>query len=97
VNIGKDKIDSGWLDKGDYPNMSSISKEDFDYENGQSAVKFFQKLKREKGTWDWDGCVRERAEPYELTDGEPVQGVKDSLFTMYLAPDEPDSGGYYNS
>lgn len=97
VNIGTDKIDSGWLDKGTYPNMSSISKENFDFDNGQSIMGLFDELKKKKGSWAWDGCVRERAEPYELTDDSPVQGDKETLFTPYLAPDEPDSNNGGNS
>ncbi|WP_172653283.1 vWA domain-containing protein [Methyloceanibacter caenitepidi] len=98
VNVGSDKINEDWLDKGEYPNMSSISKENFDFENGESILAFFEKLKRKRSSWAWDGCVRERAEPYELTDATPVQGNKETLFTPYLAPDEPDedNGGSYN-
>jgi len=90
VNIGTDNIDSGWLDKGVYPNMSSISKENLDFRNGESVLGLFDELESKKGSWAWDGCVRERAEPYELTDDPPVAGDKETLFTPYLAPDEPD-------
>ncbi|ODR99921.1 hypothetical protein AUC68_02005 [Methyloceanibacter methanicus] len=55
-------------------------------------------LKSRRNSWAWQGCVRERADPYELTDATPAQGDRDTLFTPYLAPDEPDddNGGSYN-
>ena len=45
VNIGTDKLKSGWLDKGKYPNMSPVAKEDFDYSNGQSALTLYDDLR----------------------------------------------------
>lgn len=101
VNVGADKINEAWLDKGEYPNMSSISKENFDFEDGESVLELFEKLKRKRSSWAWNGCVRERAGVYELTDATPVRGnreTRETLFTPYLAPDEPDddNGGSYN-
>ena len=95
VNIGTDKLNSGWLDKGKYPNMSVIAKEDLDFDSGQSALTLYDDLKKEKSSWAWSGCVRERDDPYELTDDAPVSSA--TLFAPYLAPDEPDDKGYANS
>jgi len=96
VNIGTDKLNSGWLDKDKFPNMSSIAKEDFDFKNGESLLTLYDDLKRKKGTWSWSGCVRERDGLYELTD-DPPTNVDVTKWAPYLAPDEPDTGGYYNS
>jgi len=63
VNVGTDKKDSGWIDTATYPNNSAIAKEDFAYTNGQNAFTLLSDLGE-----NWSGCVRERAEPYELTD-----------------------------
>ncbi len=88
VNIGADKKDSGWIDTRA---KSAISYEDF--KSGVNAFDLYDDLRNRK----WAGCVRVRAEPYELTDDPPRSGVSASLFAPYLAPDEPDSGGYLNS
>lgn len=85
VNIGTDKLNSGWLDKDKYPSMSAIATEDFDFSSGQSVLTLYDDLTNRS----WAGCVRERAEPYELTDDPPESGA--TLFTPYLAPDEPDT------
>jgi len=92
VNIGTDKINSGWLDKATYPNNSNIAKEDFAFSNGQSVLKLYDQIKNRK----WAGCVRERAEPYDLTDDPPGSSAA-SKWVPYFAPDEPDpsTGTYY--
>lgn len=95
VNIGKSHENSGWLDKGTYPNMSDIAKEDHDFENGENVFDLIKGLKNTS----WSGCVRERGGSYELTDDAPSSGARDSLFAPYFAPDEPDwdhdDGNYY--
>ena len=87
VNIGTSNKSSDWLDKGSYPNMSDIAKEDHKFKDGENAWDLMDDLKNTS----WNGCVRERGGSYELTDDEPAQGVKASLFAPYFAPDEPDS------
>jgi Flp pilus assembly protein TadG len=89
VNIGSDKLNSGWLDKATYSaaNASShpIAFEDFDKTNGVSALAMYSKINR-----SWSGCVRERAgNAYELTDEPPSSGTPASLWVPYFAPDEP--------
>ena len=92
VNIGTDKLNSGWLDKDKYPDMSPVAKEDFDYSNGQSALTLYDDLRNRK----WSGCVRERADPYALTDDPPTD-VAATRWAPYFAPDEPDTGNYANN
>jgi len=46
VNIGTDKLNSGWLDKATHPNTSKIAKEDHKFSNGQSILKLFDDLHR---------------------------------------------------
>lgn len=84
VNIGTDKLDSGWLDKASHPNTSNIAKEDHKFSNGQSILQLFDDLQ----STSWGGCVRERAGAYELTDDAPSS--TNSKFAPYFAPDEPD-------
>lgn len=84
VNIGTDKLDSGWLDKATYPNTSDIAKEDHEFSSGQSVLTLFNDL----NNTSWGGCVRERGGAYELTDDTPSS--TSSKFALYFAPDEPD-------
>lgn len=93
VNIGADKIDSGWLDKATYSaaNASShpLAFEDLDKTNGMSALELYKKVNK-----SWTGCVRERTgSAYELTDAAPGSGTPASLWVPYFAPDEPDTSG----
>ena len=103
VNIGSDKLNSGWLDKATYSaaNASThpIAFEDLDTTTGMSALALYSKIGK-----SWNGCVRERAgNVYELTDAPPNSSTPASLWVPYFAPDEPDttsatcsSSGYCN-
>jgi Flp pilus assembly protein TadG len=97
VNVGTANKNATWLDKGTYPNMSNVAKEDHNFNNGENAWELMKDLKNTS----WNGCVRERGGSYELTDDEPNQGVKNSLFAPYFAPDEPDwdhdDGNWYSN
>lgn len=86
VNVGSDKKNEDWLDTNA---KSQVAREDFG--NGVKPFDFFDKLRRKRSSWDWEGCVRERAgSAYELTDATPNTTYSDSLFAPYFAPDEPD-------
>lgn len=89
VNVGTGNQNSGWIDTATYPNNSSIAKEDFGFTNGQSAFTLYSQLKNRT----WAGCVRERAEPYELTDDPPTS--TSTKWAPYFAPDEPDNSSSY--
>lgn len=86
VNVGADNLDSGWIDTRTYPHMSSVAKEDFDFRNGESALTLYDDLRNR----EWTGCVRERAEPYELTDDPPGSAAA-TKWAPYFAPDEQDT------
>ena len=93
VNIGSDKINSGWLDKATYSAGNATSRpiafEDLDKTNGVSALSLYSKIGK-----SWTGCVRERdGAAYELTDAPPSSGTPASLWVPYFAPDEPDTSG----
>ena len=85
VNVGTDKRNSGWIDTATFPNNSAIAKEDFAFILGQSAFTLLNDLGE-----DWSGCVRERAEPYELTD-DPPGATAATKWAPYFAPDEPNT------
>jgi Flp pilus assembly protein TadG len=84
VNVGTDKQGSGWIDTATYPNNSAIAKEDNAFTNGQNAFSLLTSLNR-----TWSGCVRERANPYELTDDAPGTAAA-TKWAPYFAPDEPN-------
>jgi Flp pilus assembly protein TadG len=92
VNIGSDKLNSGWLDKNTYSAANAaadpIAFEDYN-SNGisnLSALNLYTKVGK-----SWSGCVRERGDAYELTDDPPSSGTPATQFVPYFAPDEPDS------
>ena len=86
VNIGADKLNSGWLDKDA---KTKISWEDF--KSGVKVLDLYDDLTNRK----WDGCVRERGGSFELTDDPPTSNSR--RWAPYLAPDEPDIGNYENN
>ena len=97
VNIGSDKLNSGWLDKATYSSSNASSHplafEDLDKTNGVSALSLYGKVGK-----SWGGCVRERnGSAYELTDAPPNSGTPASLWVPYFTPDEPDTSGYANN
>jgi Flp pilus assembly protein TadG len=94
VNIGTDKIGSGWLDEA---GASLLQTEDIDLPLGQTLLGLVGQI----ANVGWSGCVRARRDGYDLTDIAPSPAVAETLFVPYFAPDEPGagdgpSGGYTN-
>jgi len=73
----------------DFNGLSSVSGEDFE---GNTNV---MDLYNDMGI-SWNGCVRARPSGYDLTDALATPIIPDTLFPVYLAPDEPD-GRYRNN
>jgi len=105
VNIGSNKLNSGWLDKATYTaaaaSADSIPFEDLTKTAGVSPLNLYSPTGVTNRSWA--GCVRERSSgagsPYELTDDAPNAGTPATLWAPYFAPDEPDSSsgtGYSN-
>jgi Mg-chelatase subunit ChlD len=105
VNIGFDKINSGWLDTRGYSAAnaaaSAIPFEDLDQVAGISPLKLysgnsFSSPGTSLANRQWLGCVRERSggagAPYELTDDPPSAGTPATLWAPYFAPDESGGG-----
>jgi Flp pilus assembly protein TadG len=57
----------------------------------------FDKLKADKSTVKWAGCVEMRAGTYELSDAAPNSSIPNSLYVPYFAPDEPDTDSVYTN
>jgi len=86
VNVGAALRGAAWLDEA---NPSALNHEQIDDDTDdtfRSLFEIFDALEL-----PWHGCVRARAEPYELTDDPPVAGNADTLFTPYFAPDEMEN------
>ena len=103
VNIGSDKLNSGWLDKATYTaadaSADSIPFEDLTTTANMGPLKLYSPTGLTNRSWS--GCVRERSSgganpPYELTDAPPDAAVPATLWAPYFAPDEPDSSSGTN-
>jgi len=86
VNIGADKLGSGWIDTAA---QSPIAWEDF--QPGVNVLDLYAQLTNRS----WNGCVRARAAPHDTQDDPPLAGVPDTLWAPYFAPDEPDFSWLY--
>ena len=83
VNVGAGFANASWIDTA---GSGSLTRENLDVPSGQGLPYLFSRLKNNP----WAGCVRQRAEPYDLQDIAPTPAIPDTLFTPYFAPDEPD-------
>lgn len=105
VNIGSDKINSGWLDTRFYSAANATANpipfEDLDQVAGTSPLKLYSGNSFSSATTSltnrqWAGCVRERSggagAPYELTDDAPSAATPATLWAPYFAPDESGAG-----
>jgi Flp pilus assembly protein TadG len=101
VNIGTDKLNSGWLNKLTYSSSNNtkdpIPFEDFDNVSGISPLNFYKGGSKGLSNKSWAGCVRERGGVYELTDDAPSSGTPAMQWAPYFAPDEPDTGDFDNN
>ncbi len=85
VNIGADKLNSGWID---VLAQSSIAGEDF--QPGTNVLDLYGQINNRS----WNGCVRARPVPYDTLDTPAAGG--DTQWPPYFAPDEPDFVSYSN-
>ncbi len=100
VNVGADKLNSGWIDTTGKASVSKVNFTDVNYHNMQAwnDMKYVNS-KGQTVALSWNGCVEARLGNLAVTDSPPVVSTNsttwDTLFTPYMAPDEPDS--YYNT
>lgn len=97
VNVGTANKTATWMDQ---TGLGSLSNDNFDSDDSEAtaytgAVNRFDKFTAIGVTWQ--GCVESRKYPYDTNDTLPTSAVPDTMFTPEFAPDEPDTGGYYNS
>jgi len=95
VNIGTQYANASWMDSAGAGTMTqenlNVSKDT------AKGVGGLISLAGELKNASWGGCVRQRAEPYDIEDVSPTASNLNTLFTPYVAPDEPDNGNFINS
>ena len=90
VNVGTSNARAWWLDPD---GRSPVHGEWMGSGRHPSNWDLFDEM----SNTSWGGCVEARPIPYDIDDTAPDSGNPASLFVPYLAPDEPDIGGYRNS
>lgn len=93
VNVGADKLNSGWIDTTGKASVSKVNFTDATYHNmkGWNDMKYVNS-KGQTVALPWNGCVEARLGDLALNDTAPAVATPNTLFTPYLAPDEPSSG-----
>ncbi len=82
VNIGADKLNSGWIDTTGASSYHSLN-----FASGVNVFDMYDDLQDKT----WNGCVQARPAPHDTTDTTPTVSNGDTLWVPYFAPDEPDS------
>lgn len=96
VNVGADKLNSGWIDTTGKASVSKVNFTSTTYYNMQAWNDM--KFVNPQGATvklPWNGCVEARLGNYNVNDTEPSVGTPDTLFTPYMAPDE--ANGFDNN
>lgn len=96
VNVGADKLNSGWIDTTGKASVSKVNFTDTSYHNmqGWNDMKYVNS-RGQTASLPWNGCVEARLGDLALNDTPPSAANGDTLFTPYFAPDEPSSGNEY--
>lgn len=96
VNVGADKLNSGWIDTTGKASVSKVNFTDTEYHNmmAWNDMKYVNS-KGQTAALPWNGCVEARLGNLAVNDTAPSAATGDTLFTPYMAPDEPAS--YYNT
>jgi Flp pilus assembly protein TadG len=92
VNVGSQYAGKPWIDNA---GVTALTRENLDVPPGQSLFTLYSHLSA-----SWQGCVRQRKEPYDTSETPPTTDAKvlpDTLYTPYFAPDEPDGWYQWNS
>jgi Flp pilus assembly protein TadG len=90
VNVGTQYANASWMDTA---GAGTMTRENLNVPAGKGLISLASELTNAS----WSGCVRQRTEPYDIEDVAPTSSNLATLFTPYMAPDEPDTGGFYNN
>ncbi|MDR3512847.1 MAG: pilus assembly protein [Caulobacteraceae bacterium] len=88
VNVGSAYQSAGWMSGA----MPTAYGADIFNTTGVDRFALFSQMNQ-----TWGGCVESRPAPYDVQDTAPDSSNPATLFTPYFAPDEPDTGGFYNN
>lgn len=103
VNVGADKLNSGWIDTTGKATASKVNFTNTAYHNmqGWNDMKYVNS-KGQTVPLPWNGCVETRLNQpsssdqtlrdLDVNDTAPTATKPGTLFTPYFAPDEPSSG-----
>ncbi len=91
VNVGTQYASAAWIDNSNA--AGSMSQENISVPTGTGLITFASNLASaaNQSSWKWGGCVRQRAEPYDVEDVAPSTTTPATLYTPFFAPDEPDA------
>lgn len=89
VNVGPSHEGETWLDMG----ALNTEYQEMGLGEGANRWDLYDGLKNVT----WRGCVEARKYPYDVEDTAPNIVTPHTLFMPSFAPDEPDSGSYYNN
>ena len=81
VNVGADKLNSGWIDTTGTSSFHSVN-----FNTSANVMTLYNNLQDKS----WNGCVQARPAPFDTTDATPTTTNGDTLWVPYFAPDEPD-------
>ncbi len=87
VNVGTQYESASWLDAG---GAGALTRENLDLPKEKGLIWLASKLTNA----NWGGCVRARAEPFDVQETAPAASTPETLYTPYFAPSEPN--GSYN-
>jgi Flp pilus assembly protein TadG len=98
VNVGADKLASGWIDTTGKSAVSKVNFTDATYHN----MKAWNDLKYSDTSGQivnlqWNGCVEARLGDLAIDDTPPSAANGNTLFTPYFAPDEPSNNDEYKN
>lgn len=100
VNVGADKLNSGWIDTTGKAAVSKVNFTDATYHNmkGWNELKY-RNSSGQSVQLPWNGCVEARLGALATNDTAPSSATSNTLFTPYFAPDEPNysNSDYSNS
>ena len=88
VNVGTQYKNASWIDG---QGLSPLHSLEFSVPSNRFAL--YDRITNVS----WPGCVETRSYPMDVNDTAPSVGNPETLFVPYFAPDEPDSGSYWNN
>lgn len=87
VNVGTQYKNASWIDGAGNSPLHSL-----EFSVPTSRFELYDRITNVS----WPGCVEARGYPMDVDDTAPSAANPETLFVPWFAPDEPDSGSYWN-